>query len=178
MKFSADLRRRHLGFTIWMTIVFTALVLFSARIVYFVVTRDPANSNFDLRQEWSAVLLFAFPWIATVFFIRQYRRHRAQHARFEHTIADSLRASLDEIRLVLTRLKVISALLVLVALLLPLIAFQLRAVGKAGDEILLPVYVLFPLFVLIELCAFVGYNRWRVQPRKRQLETLLKAYTT
>jgi hypothetical protein len=54
--------------------------------------------------------------------------------------------------------------------------YQLRAVGKAGNEILVPAFVILPAFVVLEVCAFVIYYRRRLRPRKRELETLLTSY--
>jgi hypothetical protein len=176
MKFTTDLRRRHRGFVIWMTTVLAALVYFSARLIYFVFAEGVSRVGFDPGREWSALLLLALPWIAAIFFTREFLRHRARHPNYERTIAESLRASLDENRLALLRLKVIAVLLGAIVLLMPLIVYQLRAVGKVGNEVLLPAFILFPLFVVIELGAFVYYYRRKVQPRTRQLEALLKSY--
>jgi hypothetical protein len=176
MNFTADLRRRHRGFAVWITMVLAALSYISVRFIYFVVAGEPSGNGFDLRREWSALVFFALPWIAAILFTREFRRHRARHPDYERTIVESLRASLDEIRLSVRRLKAISALLAVMALLMPLIVFQLRAVGKAGDEVLLPAFVIFPLFVLLELGAFAFYYRRKVQPRKRQIEALLESY--
>lgn len=176
MKFLTDLRRRHRGFKIWMATVLAALVYFSARFIYFVVADDPTRDGFDVGREWSVLVLFALPWVAAIFFTREFRRYRARHPNYERTIAESLRAALDETRLSVFRLKVIAGLLAAIVLLMPVIVFQLRAVGKVGDEVLLPAFVIFPLFVLIELGAFVWYFRREVQPRKRELEALLMTY--
>lgn len=175
-RFTNDLRRRHRGFAIWMTIVLGALVYFSARLIHFILAEDASRLGFDPGREWSALLLLALPWIAAIFFTREFRRHRARHPNYERTIADSLRASLDENRLSTLRLKVIAVLLGGIVLLMPLIVYQLRAAGKVGDEVLLPAFVILPLFVLIELGAFIYYYRRRLQPRKRKLEALLQSY--
>jgi len=178
MKFATDLRARRRTFSIWIAIVLGALAVFTVRLAWFIVAPAPGQDGFDLGREWGALVLFALPWCAGIFFLRRFLRHRAQHADYARSIAASVRAALDENRLAQTRTKVVSVLLIATALLLPLIVHQLRAVGKAGDEILLPAYVLFPAFVVIELLVLRYYLRRKLVPRQQELEAVLRDYET
>ena len=56
------------------------------------------------------------------------------------------------------------------------IALQLRAVGKAGDEILLPALVIWPAYVAMMIAWFGWYYFRRLLPRKCQLEELAQSY--
>lgn len=62
------------------------------------------------------------------------------------------------------------------ALMMPLAVYQLRAVGKAGDEVLFPAFVLVPAFVVIEFLALRYYRRRKLYPRQLQLERILREY--
>jgi hypothetical protein len=53
---------------------------------------------------------------------------------------------------------------------------QLRAVGKAGDEILLPAYVIWPVYVALMVVWFSWCYFRRLLPKKRQLEALAQSY--
>ena len=87
-----------------------------------------------------------------------------------------MRALLDENRLSRTRLKLIAALNGVMLLVMPFIVVQLRAAGKAGDEILMPAFVLFPaLMVFVFVVLLLRYRR-TLLPQKRELETLLESY--
>jgi hypothetical protein len=72
--------------------------------------------------------------------------------------------------------KIVLLLHGLVLLVLPVVVLQLRAAGKAGDEILVPALVLWPLLAAGIGGALLYYHRRRLLPRKRQLEALLAAY--
>jgi hypothetical protein len=49
---------------------------------------------------------------------------------------------------------------------------QLRATGKAGDEILWPAFVGWPLLAGAILAALWWQDRYRLLPRRHQLEAL------
>ena len=57
-----------------------------------------------------------------------------------------------------------------------IIVHQLRAVGKAGDEILVPAFVIWPAYVALMAAWFGWYYFRRLLPRKRELEELMQAY--
>jgi hypothetical protein len=60
---------------------------------------------------------------------------------------------------------------------LAVVAYQLRSVGKAGNEILIPALVIYPLYVLGVLLWCGYYHRTKMLPRKRELESLLSEYS-
>jgi hypothetical protein len=75
-----------------------------------------------------------------------------------------------------SRVKSAAILHGVILVLLPLVVWQLRAVGKAGDEILLPAFVLWPLLAAGILFAMYWHYTRKLLPRKRELEGLLKSY--
>jgi peptidoglycan/LPS O-acetylase OafA/YrhL len=87
-----------------------------------------------------------------------------------------LSALLDEIAMARARLKVVASLHGATLVLLPLVVWQLRKTGKAGDEILWPAFVGWPLFAVGILVALWWYDRSRLRPRQRQLEALHREY--
>jgi len=74
------------------------------------------------------------------------------------------------------RTQVIAALLLLSLPLMGGMVWQLRAVGKAGDEILIPAFVIYPAYVILT----VGWMAWdysrKTRPRQKELEGLLADY--
>lgn len=176
MKFIADLRRRRRSNLGLLGLTLVPLLFITGKVVLHVLWPDPALDAVDLRREWGIVPFFALPWIGWLFMVRLYRRHQANHADYASSICASVKALLDENRSERTRMKVIAGLLVASVLVLPLIVYQLRAVGKAGDEILIPAFVLYPAYVVLVLVwSGVNYRR-KLQPRGRELEALLRAY--
>lgn len=176
MKFVAEMSKRHRGIVVFMSLVGAALVFLTGKIVLHLLWPAPGKDTLDFAREWSVIPFFALPWIGWLSMVVQYRRHRAQHPNYDRSIPASVRALLDENRLERTRYKVISLLQLLTVLALPLIVSQLRAVGKTGDEILVPAFVIAPAIMLgIFLLSTVRYRR-KLLPRKRELEGLLAAY--
>ena len=176
MKLIADLRRRQRGFVIFISLVLTILVVLTAMIAWQLVWPDSARSRMDFSQEWGVLPILALPWAAAIHFARQYRRHRAGHAHYDRSIHASVRALLDENRLSRTRVKIAASLHGVFLLVIPLVVYQLRAVGKAGDEILVPAFVLWPLIAACISLALIYHYRRKLLPEKRELEGLLSAY--
>lgn len=173
---TADLRARHRGFAFWMFIVLGALAWFTGRLIWFAWFGSTTKVRFDLRQEWGALVFLAVTWGAAILVVRRYLQHRARHTSHAWTIVDSVRAALDENRTAQARLRLIEILMGAMALMMPLAVYQLRAVGKAGDEVLLPAFVLVPAFVVMELLALRYYRRRKLYPRQLQLERILREY--
>lgn len=176
MKFIADLRRRQRGQRIFLCLVLIPLVYITARVVLHLIAPDPALSAVDLDREWALVPFFALPWIGWFIMLRLHLRHRARSRDHEQSISASVAALLDENRTQRTRYKIIAGLLAVSALVLPVIVYQLRAVGKAGDEIMIPALVIYPAYVLLLLTWFTYYFRKKLNPRKQELEALLASY--
>jgi hypothetical protein len=176
MKLIADLQTRRRRTAIFIGVVFLLLCLITGKLALHLIWPRAGLDRIDLSREWGSLLVFALPWFAAFFFLREYRRHRKQHANYERSIAEGVRALLDENRLARNRVKVTAALHGLLLVLLPIVVYQLRAAGKAGDEILLPAFVGWPLIgsgILIGM--LYGYRR-KLLPRKLELEQLLKSY--
>jgi hypothetical protein len=74
------------------------------------------------------------------------------------------------------RARLVGGLLVLSTLALAVVVHQLRAVGKAGDEILLPAFVIYPAYVVGVVVWTCVHFRRKVLPEKRRLEELLRSY--
>jgi hypothetical protein len=56
------------------------------------------------------------------------------------------------------------------------VVWQLRAVGKMGDEVLIPAFVLYPAYVVL-MVGWIGWQYVRkTRPRQRELEALLSDY--
>ncbi|HYP17526.1 MAG TPA: hypothetical protein VEQ65_09970 [Opitutus sp.] len=176
MKFTSELHRRHRGNVLLLALVFALLAFFTGKIALHVVWPDPGLDPVDLRREWGIIPFFALPWIGWLFLVHLHRRHRRQHANYQDSIRASLAALLDENRSERTRYCAVAVLLVASALVLPLIVFQLRAVGKAGGEILVPALVIYPAYVIAVLLGSAYYYRAKLLPRKRELEALLQEY--
>jgi hypothetical protein len=176
MKLIAELRRRHRASRglLWLTAI--PLVLFTALIVRHVLWPDPALDKVDLNLEWAVFPLFALPWATWFILLRLHRRHQTQHPDYDRSISATVSASLDENRTERTRYKVIAGLLLASIPLVVLIVHQLCAVGKAGQEILLPAYVIWPAYVALMVGWFGWYYFRRLLPKQRQLEALAQSY--
>lgn len=177
-KFSAELRRRRRGLTLFLATVGTTLGVTTARLIWFVCTVDSASGGVDFSREWGAVPFLLLPWIAVAVLVVALVRHRARHAAPDGSIAAAVRALLDENRLARVRYRTVAWLHGAMMVLVPLVVLQLRAVGKAGDEILVPAFVLWPLLVTAILSAMTWHYRRRLVPRQRELESLLREYET
>lgn len=130
----------------------------------------------DFRREWAIVPFFFLPWAGWLVMLRLYRRHRARHGSCGGSVQASVRALLDENRTEQTRNKWAAGLLVASLALLPMIVAQLRAAGKAGDEIFVPAYAIYPVYVLGMVGWTVFNLRRKLRPRQRELEALVKSY--
>ncbi|HEY5551412.1 MAG TPA: hypothetical protein VIK52_05975, partial [Opitutaceae bacterium] len=116
------------------------------------------------------------PWVAAILLARRALRHGREHGDPSASIAASVRASLDENAMSRARVKTAAILHGVILLLLPLVVWQLRVVGKAGDEILIPAFVLWPLIAAGILFGMYWHYTRKLLPRKRVLETLLQSY--
>lgn len=176
LRLVADLRRRRRGNLVFILLSGLPLVIFTALVVRHVFWPDPDHTPLDLQREWAIIPLYALPWIGWFFSIRLHRRHCLSHQHFESSISASVVALLDENRSERTRYKFIGGLLLAGVLILPLLVLQLRAVGKAGDEIFVPFLVLFPALLLGIVLWMTVYYRRKLLPRKAELEALVATY--
>jgi hypothetical protein len=176
MKFVTDLRRRRRGNLFFLGLVFALLVFITGKLGMHLLWPEPALDKVDISREWAVIPFFALPWAAWLFMVRLHWRQHVRHPRYDRSINASVSALLDENASERTRYKVIGALLIVSVLILPLIVFQLRSVGKAGGEILLPALVIYPAYVVLVLLWSAVYYRRKLLPRKRELENLLATY--
>lgn len=175
-RFHRDLRRRRAGWKLFLAVVFLALTFLTLRFAWYVVSPGPGQPAFDLRREWGAVLFLVGPWFGVLFLLRGMARHEREHGLPGSTLRAGVQALLDENRLSRTRVKTAAWLHIVALALLPLVVWQLRASGKAGDEILLPAFVAWPLAVACLGVGLVWHDRTKLRPRQRQLEALLRDY--
>jgi hypothetical protein len=176
MVFVSDLKRRHRGNLLLLALVFALLAFFTGKLLLQVFWPDPQLDKIDLSREWAVLPFFALPWIAWIALVVLYRRHRRQHPDYAKSIHASVAGLLDENRMERVRYKIVGVLLAASVLVLPLVAHQLRAVGKSGDEILIPAYVIYPGYVLLTLVWSAFHYRRKLLARKRELEALLATY--
>lgn len=176
MEFITDLRRRRRDAFGLLCLVLLPMVFLTGKLALHILWPDPALDAVDLSREWGVIPFFALPWIGWLVMVRLYRKHQARHPNYEASISASVAALLDENRTERTRYKVIAALLVVSVALLPVIVYQLRAVGKTGDEILIPAFVIYPAYVAAMVIWIVVHDRRKLLPRKNELETLLGSY--
>jgi hypothetical protein len=176
MKFVTDLKKRRRSQLMLLLISFAPLAFFTGKILIHLLRPDPALDPVDLTREWGIVPFFALPWLGWLYLVYLYRGHRARHADYNRSVRAMVAALLDDNRMERRRQKAIGVLLVASALVLPLIVYQLRAVGKAGDEILIPALVIYPGYVLAVVVWAAVHHRRKLLPRKRELEALLASY--
>jgi len=176
VKFVTDLRRRRRGNLLFLGLVLALLLLFTVKLGLHVVLPDPGSKTVDPGREWGVIPFFALPWAGWFYMVRLHWRQHVRHPNYDRSISASVSALLDENSSERKRYKVIAALLVASAVMLPLIVYQLREVGKAGDEILIPALGIYPAYVMGVLILSTVYYRRKLLPRKRELEALLVTY--
>jgi hypothetical protein len=166
------LRRQHRGFVVLTGLASCWLLGTAAMFTRHIAT----GGAFDGSREWGALVVFILPLLALAQLWRRFLAHRAAHATCDRSIRSSVAALLDENRLARFRTRLIAALNGLMLLVIPVVVFQLRAVGKAGDEILVPAFVLFPALMIAVLGGMLFHYRRTLLPEKAELETLLRSY--
>jgi hypothetical protein len=176
MKLVTELRRRHrasLGL-LWITAL--PLLFITFKIVQHALWPDPSHTPMDWEREWAVLPFLALPGLGWFIMLRLFFRLQRRLPDYDRSISESVEASLDENRTERTRYKVLIGLLAGCIPLLLFVVQQLRAVGKAGDEILLPAFVIWPAYVALMVAWFGWYYFRRLLPRKRRLEELARSY--
>lgn len=176
MQFVAELRRRRRAALGLLGITFIPLAYLTAKVVLHMVRPDPSLDAVDLTREWGIVPFFLLPWIGWLALAWWQRRHWIRHRDYARSVSASVAALLDENRAQRRRAKLVGGLLAASVLVLPLVVHQLRAVGKAGDEILLPAFAIYPAYVLGMIGWLVYHDRRKLAPAQRELEALLSSY--
>jgi len=167
-------RRRDTRGLLWLTAI--PLVLITGRLLLHAIWPAPGLDRLDLAREWMIVPFFLLPWAGWFLMWHLYRRHAARHADYERSIQASVHALLDENRREGWREIAVGALLLASLPLIGGVVWQLRAVGKMGDEVLIPAFVIYPTYVLL-MVGWMGHTYLKkVLPRRKELETLLADY--
>ena len=175
MKFISDLKRRNRGLVQGISLIFAAMTLLTGKIVFHLFWPNPSIDKIDLSREWAFVLLLALPWAGAIFFLRQYRCNKAKHPNYERSIADSLRALIDQNAASLSRKKTMFYMHAVGIPVLALCIFQIYNVGKARPHELASMVLVFSFAVAISL-AGITYSLFRELAEQRRLEALLRAY--
>ncbi len=152
------------------------LVLITGRLLLHFVWPDPALDRLDLAREWMVVPFFLLPWAGWLLLWRQHRQHAAGHRDYARSIQASTAALLDENRREGQRSLVAVAGLLLSLPMLGVVVWQLRAVGKMGDEVLIPAFVIYPAYVVLMVGWIAWEYRRKTAPRRKELEALLSDY--
>lgn len=176
IEFVADHDRRRRNQKRFLFLVAAVLTFLTLRFLGFALRPETVPSGFNPAREWGAVLLLLLPWGGAAFLARQLSRHDRTHGEPAPSLAGSVRALLAENRMSRTRLKAMAWLHGATLLALPVVVYQLRATGKAGDEILVPAFVIWPLIAAGIFLGLWWHDRRKLQPRQHQLEALLQSY--
>lgn len=167
-------RRRSTRGLLWLTAI--PLIVITAKLVLHMLWPDPALDRFEVAREWLVIPFFLLPWAGWLLMWRLHRGHAVQHRDYARSIRAGVAALLDENRRERLRTGIVVALLLASVPLIGGVVWQLRAVGKAGDEILLPAFVVYPTYVLLMVGWMAHEFFKKIQPRGRELEALLAQY--
>jgi hypothetical protein len=176
MKLVTELKRRHRASRGLLGITALPLLFITYKITRHFLSPDPTHTPVDWEREWAVLPFLVLPWLGWFVMLRLYLRHQRRHPDYEGSIRASVAASLDENRTERIRYGVLAGMLFASIPLLMVVVHQLRAVGKAGDEILLPAFVIWPAYVAMLVPWFGWHYFRRLLPRKRQLEELAQSY--
>lgn len=176
MNLITELRRQRRANTGLLVLTLCPLVFFTAKVILHLLSPAAGTTPVDLSREWAVLPFFALPWIGWFVLLGLQRRHAARHRSYEGSIVSSVAALLDETRTQRVRHNVVCILLGLSVPAVGLVVYQLRNVGKAGNEILLPTLVLYPAYVLAMVLWLYWHNVRKTQPREQELESLLREY--
>lgn len=172
----AELDRRRRGTRVFLALVLGSLVVVTARAALAFSRPAGDGAGLEFARDWASLLFLVVPWLGFGLLARRMLRHERAHSPAVPSVRDALRALLDENAMARGRLKVLALLHGATLLLLPLVVWQLRTAGKAGDEILHPAFVGWPLVAGAILVAMFWHDRRHLLPRQRQLEDLLRDY--
>ena len=166
-------RRQSLGLLV---LTLCPLLFFTVKVVLHLQEPQPHTTPVNLSREWGILPFFILPWVGWGLLAWRQRRHAARHPSYENSVVSSVTALLDQHRANRFRHRVVTVLLAVSVPILFLIVYQLRNVGKAGDEILIPALVLYPLYALGMICWLRWEDARKGRPRQHQLESLLREY--
>lgn len=166
--FVASLRREHRGFVLRIAAALILLAFPTGGMIHHLVTGGP----FSFSGEWTVLLLLALPWIGAGLFIRRQLRHRSEHANYDRSVAQTLRALLDANHAAQQRARV---LFWLFGLSVPVVAgciVQLQAVGKARPNEAASLAVVMAA-ILAGSAAAIYWEYRRLKPEEERLAGLV-----
>ena len=168
----SHLGKEHRQF-LWHIGVTSALTLFLAGGFWQYVRGGGA---FDLQREWASFVFLLIPIGMAAAFLRGFIKHRQRHPRYDLSIADALRALLDENRLSRARLR-LSMIVVTVAMaLVPVVTYQLQLVGKQRPHEAASMLVVFAGGYVAAMALQVWNYRRKLLPESVRLQELLRGY--
>lgn len=154
-----------------LAVVLGTRTLISVRVVLSAWPEDGVSAM-EFGRDWASLLFLALPWRGLGLLARRMVRHERAHPAAGKSIRETVHALLDEAAMARARLKVVAGLHAATLMLLPLVVWQLRVTGKAGDEILWPALIGWPLVAAVILSLLWWHDRSRLRPRHRQLKAL------
>lgn len=170
----AELERRRRSTRMFLAIVLLVLSIITIPAAVALFQPAGSGSGMEFSRDWASLLFLAVPWLGFGLLARRMLRHEREHGPVTLSVRDTVRALLDENAMARGRLKVVALLHGVALLLLPLVVAQLRAAGKAGDEIVWPAFIGWPVVVGAILVAMFWHYRVELRPRQRQMEELLR----
>jgi len=174
-EFVATLRKRDRGFFVGMILIFTWLVVLTGRLLWVLVSPDPVRDRIDFTREWAVILFLLLPWIAAIVFVRQHRERQSRYQEYTGSIAESLRALVDQSRGAEARMRSMLLLHLVGVPLLALSIAQILAVGKARPQEVSSMIVVFALCIAVST-ACLTWALFRNRRETRRLQALLAAY--
>jgi hypothetical protein len=109
-------------------------------------------------------------------FARGFLKHRRQHPRYDLSIVDALRASIDQNRMARVHLRVSMCVVTLAMALLPVVAYQLQLVGKQRPHEAVSMLIVFGAAYVLAMGLQVWIYRRKLLPEKARLQELLGGY--
>jgi len=135
-----------------------------------------SGGAFDWQREWASVVFLLFPVGVAALFVRGYVGHRQRHPRYDVSIADALRAAIDQNRLARLRLRVSMIATTLAMMLVPVVTHQLQLVGKQRPHEAASMLVVFGVGYVVAIGCQAWIYRRKLLPERARLQELLSAY--
>lgn len=168
--FLSRVRRRRQFQAGWLIWSFLLLSLVSALAVSQIARRGPEI----LRAEWALFPLLVLPWIAAVYFLRQFLRERVAAQTLLLPLQEALLTAQASNASARKRLRMVAVLYAAVVPVVAVSIFQLRAAGKVSDRDTVSMVVAFS--VILGLGALgIAFRYFRfLEPERRALEAQLQ----
>jgi hypothetical protein len=134
-----------------------------------------SGGAFDFQLEWASLVFLLLPVGVAAWFVRGFLAHRRQHARYQLSMLEGLRALLDENRLARARLRVSMVVVTGAMALLPVVTHQLQLVGKQRPHEAASMLLVFTVAYVVSM----GVQAWkyrRLAPERARLEELIRSY--